>query len=470
MTVPMDALVERLAHQRTLTGLPRHELEWLAAHGSIERFEPGQVVAAADEVPDKMYVMLAGTMAIYVERDGVRRKAMEWKSGDVTGMLPYSRMGRAPGDTVAVSAEPIEGFSVNQRDFPEMIRECPELVARLVHLMLDRARFFKEDDLYGEKLKSLGRLSARLAHELNNPASAAERSAAGLLEQLATLEVSARALGAMDLPDDQLKTIDALRRECQAAVHHEVRSAIDQADREDAIADWLEAHGADADIAHPLAESSVTIELLDRLAGAVQGPPLDAALRSIAAGCATRALAGQIESAAARMHHLVSAMKGFSYMDRAAAPAPFDLAKNLSDTLTIHQWKARQKSIAVNVSVPPDLPPVVGVGGELNQVWANLLDNALDAAPDGGHVSVKALRRGDALVVSFEDDGPGIPESVRSRIFEPLFTTKPVGAGTGQGLDIVRKVLDRHQGDVSFDSEPGRTVFTVTLPMRGPRS
>ncbi len=466
MKPPMDALIDRLARHRALQGLPRPQLEWIAAHGVIERFDVGTIAVSQDVVPDRMIILLKGKLAVYVDRDGARRKVMEWNEGDISGMLPYSRMGKSPGDTYA--EEPVEGVTVQRSDFPEMLRVCPELTERLVHLMLDRARHFKEYDLRDEKMKSVGRLSAGLAHELNNPASAAERSAGSLIGQLVELEASARALGAMNLPPEQLAIVDAVRTECQAAVRTELRSPIDQADREDAIETWLDAHRADATAAHELAESNVSIALLDRLAAAVQGPPLDAALRSISAGCATRALAVEIESAVSRMHHLVAAMKGYSYMDQVATRMPVDLSKNLADTLTVHQWKAKHKSIAVTISVPPDLPPVMGVGGELNQVWSNLLDNALDAAPEDGHVRVVAARRGTNIAVSVENDGPGISEATREHLFEPFFTTKPVGSGTGLGLDIVRKIVDSHGGDIAVESRPGRTVFTVTLPITGP--
>jgi signal transduction histidine kinase len=464
----MDALVDRLASKHTLAGLPRRELEWLAAHGTIERYAVGTTVAGEEVALDKMVVLLAGTLAIYVDRDGARRKVMEWKEGDITGVLPYSRMGPAPGDTVAEEA--IEGLVIHDVDFPEMIRDCPQLTTRLVHLMLDRARHFTQYDLRDEKMKSLGRLSAGLAHELNNPASAAERSAAGLVDQLVRLDTAARALGAMNLTKEQLAVADAFRDQCQAVVRREIRSPIEAAEREEAIADWLHRHGADSDAAHALADSSVSIELLDRLAASLSGPAFDAALRAIAAGCATRALASEIQSAVSRVHQLVSAMKGYSYMDQAATRTPVDLSKNLADTLAVHQWKARHKSIAVTVSVPADLPPVLGFGGELNQVWANLLDNALDAAPEGGRVQIRAERRGPDVAVSVEDNGPGMSEATRARLFEPFFTTKPVGSGTGLGLEIARKIVDSHGGDIAVESRPGRTVFTVTLPATKPRA
>jgi signal transduction histidine kinase len=184
----------------------------------------------------------------------------------------------------------------------------------------------------------------------------------------------------------------------------------------------------------------------------------------VAAGCNVRGLARDIERAAARVHELVTAVKGFTYMDRASSPEPVDLAKGLGDTLAVMAAKARTKSASLTVDLPPELPRVLGFGGELNQVWANLVDNALDAIADGGHVTVAARAEGTQVTVRVTDDGPGIPADVRSRVFDPFFTTKPVGQGTGLGLDIVRRLLDRNGGSIDLESEPGRTEFWVTLP------
>ncbi len=460
----MTALVDRLAAHRTLSGVPRAQLEWLAAHGDRRRFEPGEVAAHAGEIPDQLVVVFAGRLSISIERGGNRRRVMEWRGGDITGILPYSRMTKGPGDTVV--EEPTEVLAIDQQHFPEMIRECQDLTAVLVHLMVDRARHFTSYDLQDEKMRSLGRLSAGLAHELNNPASAVARSAAALAERVGELTAAARGLGAAGLSPDQAAAVDHVRGHCQRLAAPGVRTPVEQAEREEVLADWLDAHGADPAAASALAESEVTIEALDGLATAVEGPRLDAALRAIAAGCTVSALTGEIEAAASRISHLVAAVKGFTHMDQSRSAAPVDLARNLADTVALHQSKARAKSIGITVSVEPNLPAVPGFGGELNQVWANLIENALDAAPVSGRVVVSARRSDRAVAVGVEDNGPGVPDELRARIFDPFFTTKPVGSGTGLGLDIARRIVDQHGGDIALESRPGRTVFTVTLPLR----
>src|SRR5262249_12772120 len=195
------------------------------------------------------------------------------------------------------------------------------------------------------------------------------------------------------------------------------------------------------------------------LASMLSGEKLGATIRWIATGCKLRGIACDIERAASRVHALVSAVKTFTRMDQATAPEAVDVGKSLTDTLAVMGSKARKNSASVTVDVPAALPRVRGFGGELNQVWANLIDNALDASGSGGRVAVTAQAAGPEVVVRVTDDGPGIPAELRSRIYDPFFTTKPVGEGTGLGLDIVRRLVERNDGRIEFDSEPGRTEF-----------
>jgi signal transduction histidine kinase len=310
---------------------------------------------------------------------------------------------------------------------------------------------------------SLGKLSAGLAHELNNPVSAIERGAALLGRRIEDSEAATQALGAARLNDKQLAALDAVREACLAARTHGVASPIEQAEREDAIADWLAAHNLDRNIADALAETAVTIDALDRLAATVDGPARSAVLRWAAASCSVRGVVEEVQIAAIRISALVAAIKGFTHMDQAPVAEPVDIIKGLANTIAVLRSKARSKSAAVTVESEPDLPRVRGFVGELNQVWANLIDNALDAIPEAGRVAVTASREQQRVVVHIVDNGSGIPEAVRPRIFDPFFTTKPMGQGTGLGLDIVRRLVRHNDGEISVTSQPGRTDFRVEL-------
>lgn len=456
-------IVDRLAEHKTLSGAPREELAWLAAHGSVRHLAAGDVLSSKGAMVEGMFIVLSGHIAIFVDRGAGRHKMMEWRGGEIAGLLPYSRLVSPPADSVA--QEPSTVLAVGRDRMPEMIRECHAITSLLVHTMLDRARAFTSSDLHDEKMVSLGKLSAGLAHELNNPASAIERGAALMESRLLVTEQATRALGAARLTDEQLAAVDAVRAACLSKRAQGVLSPIEQADREDAIADWLADHGLDVASAEALAETKVTFEALDALAAAVSGPALDAVLRWAAAGCAVRDLAAEIQEAATRISGLVAAIKGFTHMDQAKAAAPVDLGRSLSNTIAVLGAKARGKSAAVALHVEPGLPRALGLGGEVNQVWANLIDNALDAVADGGRVEVLAGREKNRVVVRIVDNGPGIPAEVRARMFDPFFTTKPMGQGTGLGLDIVRRLVQHNDGEIAVETEPGRTEFRVTLPL-----
>jgi signal transduction histidine kinase len=466
--MPTPDLVDRLAAHRALAGVPRDQLAWLASRGRLQAMAEGDIVVREkDEIPE-LWVILSGQLVIRVGRGAQARKVKEWFAGEVTGFLPYSRMDTSPGNLSVEEAA--EVFLVHREHFPAMIRECHELTASLVHEMVDRAKYFTSSALQDERILSVGRLAAGLAHELNNPASAVVRSAEELARRLPESLTAFRALGAAQLPAAQLAAIDQAADVCVATVETLVRSPMEQSDREDAFAEWLSDHEADASAAHALAESALALETLDELAATLHEDALDATLRALAAGCATRKLASEIEKAATRIHGLVRAVKGFTYMDQATSPKPVDVVRGLTDTLTMLQAKARKRSVRMTLTVPADRPLIEGFGGELNQVWVNLIDNAIDAAPEGGHVEVIAEVEGDVLVVRVIDDGPGIPESVRHRVFEPFFTTKPVGSGTGLGLDIARRLVGRHEGEIELSTKPGHTEFCVRLPITAPAS
>ncbi|HET8646257.1 MAG TPA: ATP-binding protein, partial [Vicinamibacteria bacterium] len=357
------------------------------------------------------------------------RKVLDLQEGDVAGVLPYSRLASSPIEATAEVAT--ELWAVDKALLPELTQRCPSLTTVLVHEMLHRARAFTANDLHDEKMVSLGRLAAGLAHELNNPAAAAVRSAKLLGAHLAEAEQAARVLGTARLSQAQLAAIDRVRGSCSAGGPVSVESPLERADREEALAEWLQGHGADPAAAGSLVDTTVTPGGLDELAGVLEGDTLAAAIRWIAAGCVTRSLALDVERAASRMHELVSAVKRFTRMDRAPTQEAVDLGQSIADVMAIVAAKARRKAVKVNVEIEPGLAPVRGVAGELNQVWLNLIDNALDAVPQSGTVTVSARRERAGVVVRVVDDGPGIPPEVGGRIFDAFYTTKPVGEGTG---------------------------------------
>ena len=460
-----EELVDLLASHRTIGSAPREQLAWIAEHGTLRHFEQGEIVVSRSKVVDALYLLLSGRIAIYMERGTGLRRMMEWVGGDVTGLLPYSRLTTPPGDTIV--EEPMDAVVIMRADLPGLIRECHDVTAILVHVMTDRARRFTSTDLRDEKMISLGRLAAGLAHEINNPASAALRDAKSLVSTLAVFEGATLALSAARLTDAQLADLDTLRKLCRTAPARPV-SGLALADREDAFAAWLRTRKLDEGMGMDLARTPAALEDLDRLSGTMSGATFEAALRWVAAATAACSLASDIERAAGRIHGLVGAAKGFTRMDHAPVLEQVEIAPGLSDTVALLAGKARAKSIVPTLDVPDDLPPIRGYAVEVNQVWMNLIDNAIDAAPEKGHVAVTALLEGADVFVTVVDDGHGIPPEILENIFDPFFTTKPVGEGTGLGLDIVRRIVHWHNGEITVDSRAGHTEFRVRLPIAGP--
>ena len=463
ITVSRSELIEILAAHKTIGSAPSEEHAWLAEHGEVRSYEPGEIVVLPTAPVVEMIIVLDGHIAIYIPRGSAKRKVMEWRGGDVTGLLPYSRMTHPPGESVI--EEMSRGLAVHRDKFTEMVNKCPTVTGILVHVMIDRARQFTSTDWQDEKMMSLGRLAAGLAHELNNPASAVARASKLLPAALVQAEAAAHALGAARISDEERLKIEALRDGSLVPATTGVFSAIEQADREDEVTTWLEEHGADVGSAQALAETGIMVDSLDELAEALTPAALDVGLRSVAAGYSTRTLASDIQRAATRIYDLVSAVKRFTYMDRATVTEPSSVAQGIVDTVAVLASKAKAKSVMVRLEIPDGLPLVRAFGGELNQVWSNLLENALDAAPPSGQVLVKAAHHGDDIIVRVIDDGPGIPPDIQGRIFDPFFTTKPMGQGTGLGLDISRRIVLRHDGQIEVDSQPGRTEFKVRLPV-----
>lgn len=460
-----EELVDLLATHRTIGEAPRVELNWIATHGTCRHLQAGEVVSRATDVVNELYIILSGRLAHIRFLGTGYRRVINFQGGDIGGLLPYSRLRISGGDTVA--EEPADVVALTRNDFPGLILNCPVVTETLVHVMTDRTRHFTSTELRDEKMISLGKLAAGLAHELNNPASAALRDAKSLASVLKTAREAAHALSRAGLTESQLAELERVQNLCVSDATYMLISGIALADREEEIAAWLRSRGVHVSAVEDLARTAITTEALDRIASALQGIRLDVALRWIAADCAAQALSLDIERAATRIHSLVASVMGFTHLDKARDEGPVDIPAGLSDTVALLDGKARAKSVTITLGITPPLPHVRGLSAEINQVWMNLIDNAIDAAPASGHIEVTATHEGPAVAVHVVDNGPGIPPEIKGNIFDPFFTTKSAGEGTGLGLDIVRRIVEWHNGQIDAASEPGRTEFVVRLPCMG---
>ena len=444
---------DRLAQHRLLVGAPPEQLAWLAARGQLVRLEQEEVLTSKVRPVRGLYIVLSGHMSIHIDRGAGPHKVMEWRGGDVTGLLPFSRLVAAPGEVKAEEPtelldDPARG---DPRADPRMPRTHRDLRARHAR---PRPPFHVERPSGGEDVlprQARGRARARA----EQPRLGGRPERQGLKAQLSEVEVASRALGAAHLSEAQQAAVGRSRNLCLAAAGTTFgRSPIEQADREDAIADWLSRHGADVTAAEALAESAVTIEPSTSSRG--RSTARRSARRSRGSWPAARRTGWRRRSSGrvTKIHSLVAAVKGFTYMDQATMPKPVDVRQGLADTLAVLNAKARGKSVSVSLDADADLPRVPGFGGELNQVWANLVDNALDARQEPRRRGQRR-RQGQTVVVRVVDDGPGLPAEIRERIFDPFFTTKPVGQGTGLGLDIARRIVRKHQGEIESTPAQG---------------
>lgn len=456
-------LLRRLAEHRTIGSAPRSEHEWLIANSEFRIYEAGEVAAVKGvEAPD-LIVVFSGRIAVTLEQGSGTRHTMESLAGGVTGVLPYSRMTSPFAD--AVATERTEVLALDKSRVPDLTRHCPAITTRLVHVMLDRARRMTAANWQDEKTMSLGRLAAGLAHELNNPVSAASRSASLLRAELHAVGEAAGALGALLQGHRAERDVRDWIERVESRPAPE-RSSLERLDAEERLATWLEQRHLDSSSADILVAAGIEPEALDEVSRLADHTIVAAVVQRMAAYASVRALLADIERATARVHGLVSAVRRFAFLDRSLASEPTDIRTGLADTVAVWRARAEANRIAVEVSTAPDLPTITGNAGLLNQVWSNLLENALDAVPPGGRIQVSARREGGSIAVRFLDNGPGVTPDVMSRMFDPFFTTKAVGQGTGLGLDIARRVVQMHEGSIEVRSEPGWTEMTVSLPVR----
>jgi signal transduction histidine kinase len=448
-----------------LSDQPDEHLAWLADCAEEMVLAEGERPFQPGDPATHMIMILEGAVQIVVREGGQQRVFGVFEAGHVTGMLPFSRMTHFGG--IGTTLEPTRLALLHQKHFSEMLQRMPTLGQRLTAIMSDRVRESARGRQQREKMMALGKLAAGLAHELNNPAAAVRRDAVALRERVAGESGRVAALIARGVTAEQLQAVEDVRSAASARAGASL-STLERAEREDALADWLDDHGVAESwlLAETLAEAGVTPDDLDDLAGLVPDAAVGAVATWLEASLAKRRLLDGIEAAAARISDLVASVKTYSHMDRAPDRQPTDVHQGLESTLTMLSHHIRAKAIQVERRYAEDLPLVSAHPGELNQVWTNLVDNALDALPERGTLILQTQREGVTVCVDIIDDGPGIPEDVQSRIFEPFYTTKDVGEGTGLGLDIVRRIVEQqHGGSLRLRSQPGRTVFTVSLPL-----
>src|SRR5216684_1980542 len=441
--------------------LPEDQIAWFLSQSQEEILKPGDTYIRLGDPAENMFVILEGEFQVRGEING-ETFAFPIKPGDVTGVLPFSRMKKTPVTGRAVSDGRLLRFPASR--FPELVQKMPELATRLVGLMSDRIRETTRIEQQRDRLASLGKLSAGLAHELNNPASAAQRAASQLRDTLKKIKSASLDLGRRDLTSTQKAEIEKLET---SFTQPDIvpPDALTISDLEDQIDSLLRSHGQNDlwQLAAELARRNVKPEALESLFAKLDADSARAALVRIAASVEVASLLHEIESSTTRISDLVRAIKEYTYMYQAPVQI-VDVVKSLETTLTILNHKLKQ-GVAVQRDYQRVPLLVNSFGSELNQVWTNIIDNAIDAMSGKGELRVRTCRDDACVVVEIGDNGPGISPEVQPHIFEPFFTTKGVGEGTGLGLDTVQRIVKKHRGNIQVTSKPGDTSFQVRLPL-----
>jgi len=463
----MDTLFAQLKAAPDLANVPNEHLEWLIAHGERHTFAEGETLFKRNDPIEYMYILLEGALQFRLEQNGQFREISTLLSGGIGGTLPYSRTRNATG--FGLFTAPTSMFMLHKDHFRAMTHECFELTQALVHCMTTRARNFTALEQQNEKMAALGRISAGLAHELNNPSAAIVRSADAFKHHFASTPERFKSVMSLQLDPVSVDVCnDLFFRKATSGVRYDL-SPLQKADAEDVLLNWLEDHNINDgfDIVGNLVDFSFTTEELEFVRENIGEKGFFTVLGWLDNVLTTERFVSEIGEASKRIHDIVSAVKSYSHLDRANERQKADIHDGIRKTLMIMAHKIKANGIRIVESFAPDLPEPKVFVGELNQVWTNLIDNAVDALENASTktLEIATSHKPGFVEVCIIDSGEGIPADIVSNIFEPFFTTKQMGKGTGLGLNAVQRIIEQHNGSIKVSSEKGQTEFRVCLPM-----
>jgi signal transduction histidine kinase len=450
-----------------LKNVPEDQLQWLIDNSTERLLPDGDLLTVQGQQLAGPHFIIKGRLQFYIVQHGIRRELATFNTGEITGYLPYSRALVATGTSQAVGEVHLLSFKTEL--IREMIRDRFELTQALVHVMSNRVRDFTALQQQNEKMMALGKLSAGLTHELNNPASAIVRDSVSLIEHLRmepqtfkkviSIQMDA---AQVDAVNDELFRLLALKDRPRLTLKEKTK-------REEELTDWLDEHGVENsnDVAENFVDFGFGVDNLETFCEHIPSNYCSPVFNWISNLLVTERMVEDIQESSRRIADLVCSVKNFTHMDRGADKQYADIHIGIKNTLKMLGYKLRKGNIALIEDFDETLPPVNALIGELNQVWTNLIDNALDAMETNnkGVLTITTKKDREFVRVSIIDDGPGIPDDIKPRVFDPFFTTKEMGKGTGMGLEVVQRIVHQHNGSIKVNSVPGHTEFVICFPI-----
>ncbi len=445
--------------------VPKEQLQWLIDNSYVQLFRQGEFFFNKGEVVEKLSLILEGKVDVKFEQNGNYKIVGQIRKNSIAGLLPFSRMSSIMGYGEVV--EDTKALFLDKTFFKEMISNYYELTESLVHNMTSRVRESTKNNVQSEKMMALGKLSAGLAHELNNPASAILRSAKALKQHLGNVPEKFKKITSIRISEQQVDRLNSILFEKINNRPENKMKLIERNAKEEELEEWLEEHGLENayELTETFLDFCMGIPEMKEIYNITEDQNFSHAIEWIENVLTTEKMVDEIEEASDRISNLVQSVKSYTHMDKASEKVVTNIHIGIKSTLTMLNHKLKRKNIILEKDFQKDLPQPKIFVSEINQVWTNLIDNAIDAMDHSGILKIKTRKDNEFIKIDIIDNGHGISEENLHSIFDPFFTTKSIGKGTGMGLEVVQRIINQHQGDIKVASKKGETTFTVCLPI-----